>query len=102
MSELTTTHFLVLSAVVLVCGLMVILTKRNIIYVLIGIELILNAANLNFVVFSLNDPQMTGQIFAVFSVALAAAEITIALAIVLLLVRQYRQSNLDELKTLEY
>ena len=78
-----------------------ILIKRNVIFVLIGIELILNAANLNLAVFSRFDQKMDGQILAVFSVVLAAAEAAIALAILLNIYKQFKTSNVDELTELE-
>ena len=84
------THYLILGAVLFVCGLLTILTKRHAIGILIGVELILNAANLNLVAFnhfssgtSLGQPVLDGQIFAIFVIVLAAAEAAVALAIFL-------------------
>ncbi len=83
-------HYLGLGAFLLVCGLMTILLKRNAIGILMGVELVLNAANVNLVAFNhysyagtANDPLLTGQIFAVFVIVLAAAEAAVALAIFL-------------------
>ena len=76
--------------------------KRNVIFVLIGIELILNAANLNLAAFSRFDERMDGQILAVFSIVLAAAEAAIALAILLNIYKQFKTSNVDELTGLEH
>ncbi len=84
------THFLVLAAFLFVCGLMTILLKRNAIGILMGVELVLNAANVNLVAFnyyqhpgSAAHPLLTGQIFAIFIIVLAAAEAAVALAIFL-------------------
>lgn len=83
-------HYLILAAVVFVCGLVTLLTKRNAIGILIGVELILNAANVNLVAFNRfshgGTPQMPaldGQVFAIFVIVLAAAEAAVALAIFL-------------------
>ena len=75
-------HYLVVSAALFCLGLLAVLTRRNAINVLMGIELILNSANLNFVAFArFGDYGMDGQMFALFVVILAAAEAAIALAI---------------------
>ena len=77
-------HYLLLSAALFALGLLGVLTRRNAVNVLMGVELILNAANLNFVAFArFGDYGMDGQMFALFVVILAAAEAAIALAIVL-------------------
>ncbi len=101
MSQIPITYFLVLSAFLLCSGLLIVLIKRNVIFVLIGIELMLNAANLNLVAFSRFDPDLSGQVFAIFSVVIAAAEAAIALAIILNISKHYQTSDLDELNTLE-
>ncbi len=94
-------YYLLLSAFIFCVGLAIILIKKNGVFVLLGIELILNAANLNLVAFSKFDPTLDGQVFAVFSVVLAAAEAAIALAILLNIYKQYRSTNLDELNQLK-
>ena len=101
MGEISLTYYLILSIFIFCAGLIIILIKRNVIFVLIGIELILNAANLNLASFSRYDPDMDGQIMAVFSVVLAAVEAAIALAILLNIYRQFKTSNVDELTELE-
>src|SRR5690606_8617985 len=89
MMPITLTHYLVLAAFLFVCGLMTILLKRNAIGILIGVELVLNAANVNLVAFNHfahpggAHPLLTGQIFAIFLIVLAAAEAAVALAIIL-------------------
>ncbi|MBL8798225.1 MAG: NADH-quinone oxidoreductase subunit NuoK [Planctomycetia bacterium] len=88
---MTLNHYLALGAVLFVCGVLCMATKRNAIGVLMGVELVLNGANINFVAFAyyLRDPQgnavflVEGQVFALFVIVLAAAEAAIALAIVL-------------------
>ena len=78
------TSYLVISALLFLCGLAAILTRRNVLYVLMGVELILNAANLNFVAFNrFGSVSLDGQMFAVFTIILAAAEAAVALAIAL-------------------
>src|SRR4029078_7700390 len=79
------THYLLLGALLFVCGVMCMAVKRNAIGVLMGVELVLNGANINFVAFARYNPvmQLEGQVFALFVIVLAAAEAAIALAIVL-------------------
>jgi NADH:ubiquinone oxidoreductase subunit K len=84
-------HYLVVSAIMFVCGVVCMATKRNVLGVLMGIELVLNGANLNFVAFGSpllradgqNSLGLDGQMIAVFVIALAAAEAAVALAIAL-------------------
>src|SRR5438034_10807690 len=83
-------HFLILAAILFVCGVLTILLKRNAIGILMGVELILNAANVNLVAFNrfayagtAQQPLLSGQIFALFVIVLAAAEAAVALAIFL-------------------
>ena len=82
--------YVAVSALLFALGVVAIVTRRNIIYVLMGIEMILNAANINFVAFNRfghhvvdGRPAMDGQMFAIFTIILAAAEAAVALAIVL-------------------
>ncbi len=80
-------HYLVVAAIMFCCGMATILLKRNAIGILIGVELILNAANVNLVAFNRYQPgeglHLDGQIFALFVIVLAAAEAAVALAIFL-------------------
>ena len=95
-----TTHFLIVSAMLFSIGMAVVITKRNAIVVLMGIELILNAANLNLIAFNRQHPQnVDGQVFALFVIVVAAAEAAVALAIVLQVYRHFQTANLDEVKT---
>lgn len=95
-------NFLLLGALLFSIGLAVVVTKRNAILVLMGIELMLNAVNLNLVAFSQNDPdRLQGQLFALFVIVIAAAEVTVALAIILKVYAYYKTIDLtkvDELK----
>jgi len=79
------TPFLLLAAFLFACGVLCIATKRNAVGVLMGVELVLNAANLNFVAFARYVPsfRLEGQVFAVLVIVLAAAEAAVALAIIL-------------------
>jgi NADH-quinone oxidoreductase subunit K len=95
------THFLVLGAVLFGLGLMAVLTKKNAVTVLMGIELILNAANINFVAFARYvDTDLDGQIFGIFVIVTAAAAAAVALAIVLNIYERLKSVNLDEADSL--
>ncbi len=101
MAGVTLTHYLVIAALLFSLGLFAVMTRRNAIAVLMGIELILNAANINFVAFSkYSDGGLSGQVFAVFVIVLAAAEAAVALAIVLALYYNLRTVYVDEADTL--
>jgi NADH:ubiquinone oxidoreductase subunit K len=90
-------HYLVVSAALFALGILGVLTRRNAVNVLMGVELILNSANLNLVAFSrFGTGNLQGQLFAVFVIVIAAAEVAVALAIVLTLYRLRRTPNLDE------
>ncbi len=91
---------LYIAAALFAIGLFVIIAKRNLIFVLIGAELILNAANLNLVVFSRQTGDGAGQVFALFTIVIAAAEIGVALALLLHIVKYFKASDLDKLNQL--
>ena len=76
-------YFLVLAAILFVIGAYGVLTRSNAIVVLMSIELMLNAANINFVTFAVYNDDIAGQVFALFSIAIAAAEVGVGLAILL-------------------
>jgi NADH:ubiquinone oxidoreductase subunit K len=95
-------HFLVISAALFSLGIMAVLTRKNAVNVLMGVELILNSANINLVAFSrLSANTVDGQIFAVFVIVVAAAEAAVALAIVLSMYRIIKTVNLDRADTLK-
>ena len=93
---------LLLSGLIFCIGLLIIIIKKNAIFVLIGMELILNAANLNLVLFSNQEVNHSGQLFGVFVVVLAAAEAAVALAILLNIFKHFKTTDLDQLKRLKY
>jgi NADH-quinone oxidoreductase subunit K len=96
------THFLILSGLLFSLGLFAILTRRNAIMVLMGIELVLNAANINFVAFSRYvTTTLDGHVVAVFVIILAAAEAAILLAIVLNIYQNFNTVNIDEINQLK-
>jgi NADH-quinone oxidoreductase subunit K len=95
-------HFLILSALLFSMGVYAILTRKNAIMVLMGIELVLNAANINFIAFSrYSTGTLDGQIVAIFVIILAAAEVAIALAIVLNIYQTFNTVNVDEINQLK-
>lgn len=95
-------HMLFLGAALFCIGLLVVITRKNAIAVLIGIELMLNAANVNLVTFSHFDPDlMQGQIFALFVITVAAAEAAVGLAIVIKVYRYFQTADLDKLNDLK-
>lgn len=95
-------YYLYLGVFLFCAGLVLVITKRNAIVVLMGIELIFNAANINLVAFSQYDPQrLQGQIFTLFVVVIAAAEATIALAIILKVYQRFKTIRLDDLHELK-
>ena len=79
MSELTTAHFLFLSAALFIIGMVGVLTRRNVLIIFMCVELMLNAVNVSFIGFAWEQNALTGQIFALFVIAVAAAEAVIGL-----------------------
>jgi len=102
MTEMGLQHYLFLACFLFCAGLLIVLIKKSAIFVLMGIELMLNAAHLNLAAFSKYDEALQGQMFAVFSVVLAAAEAAIALAILLNIHRKHKTTDLDELSALKH
>jgi len=95
-------HFLIVSAILFSLGIFGILTRRNAVMVLMGIELVLNAANINLVAFSrYGGMKLDGQAAAVFIIILAAAEAAIALAIVLNIYHRFQTINVDDISNLK-
>jgi len=95
-------HYLIVSAILFSLGLYGVVSRRNAILVLMGIELILNSANINFIAFSrFGGIKLDGQMFAVFVIILAAAEAAIALAIVLNIYQRLDTVNIDEVNKLK-
>lgn len=95
-------HFLILGALLFSAGLVVIITKRNIIMVLLGIELMLNASNLNLVAFNMLYPsRLDGQVFSLFVIVVAVCEAAVGLAIALRIYSQYQTSIPDQVSELK-
>jgi NADH-quinone oxidoreductase subunit K len=93
------TYFLILGAAVFCIGLYGALVRRNAIGILMALELMLNAVNINLVAFSrsITPTLLTGQIFAIFVIAIAAAEAAVGLAIIMALYRSRKTINADEI-----
>jgi NADH-quinone oxidoreductase subunit K len=100
--ELTTLHYLVVAAALFIIGVIGVLTRRNIVVVLMSIELILNAVNLNLVAFSRLYNGLQGQIFSIFIVADAAAESAVGLGILIAFFRNKETINADEVDLLKW
>lgn len=98
------THYLILSSALFSIGIFGLLTRRNAIGVLMSIELMFNAVNINFVAFSrfLTPDSLTGQIFAIFVITIAAAEAAVGLAIVMLLYRNFRGIMVDKVDFMKW
>jgi NADH:ubiquinone oxidoreductase subunit K len=97
-------YYLIFSALLFSVGLAGALTRRNAILVLIGIELMLNAANLNFIAFWRYSPDpeaLTGMMFVIFSIAVAAAEAAVGLALIIAIYRHYRTVDLNKIDSLK-
>lgn len=103
MTEIGVEHYLLLGAVLFVCGVVCMATKRNAIGVLIGVELVLNGANINFVAFAHYNLafEMEGMMFALFVIVLAAAEAAVALAIVLNFYNNHMTVDVDTAEELK-
>ncbi len=95
MLPVTTTHYLILSLALFGIGVTGVLIRRNLIIVLMSIELILNAVNINLIVFSHQASDLLGQVFAIFTITVAAGEAAVGLGILLALYRLRSTLNLD-------
>lgn len=102
MGEITGLHYLVVAAALFIIGVVGVLTRRNIIIILISIELILNAVNLNLVVFSRMHGALHGQVFSIFVVTVAAAEAAVGLGILIAFFRNRETINADEVDLLKW
>lgn len=97
-----TEYYLLLSAAVFCIGVFGVLTRRNALVFLMSVELILNAANINLVAFSLQYGNLSGQVFSLFTMALAAAEVAVGLGIVLVLYRNFSDVDVTEATTMRW
>ena len=94
-------NFLLLAAVLFCIGVFGVIARRNAVLVLMSIELILNAVNLNLIAFALMNGNIDGQVFALFVIAIAAAEVGVGLAMVLMIYRNRKSIALDELSEMK-
>ena len=103
MSQIGVNHYLLLGALLFVCGAVCMATKRNAIGVLMGVELVLNGANVNFLAFARYSEtfMIEGQVFALFVIVLAAAEAAVALAIVLNFYNNHMTVDVDTAEELK-
>jgi len=98
-------HFLVLSAILFAIGLFMVLSKRNVVSILIGIELLFNAVNVTFAAFARfvdSETALAGQVFVIFVITVAAAEAAIALALAMLIYRNRGTIDIDEINLLKW
>lgn len=96
MLEVTTTHYLILSALLFTIGLSGILVRRNMITVLMSLELVLNSVNINLIAFSYQHGDLAGQIFSIFTITVAAGEAAVGLGILIALFRLRETTRLDQ------
>ena len=94
-------QFLLLGAVLFCIGVYGVLARRNAVLVLMSVEIILNAVNLNFIAFALRNNNIDGQVFALYVIAVAAAEVGVGLAMVLLIYRNRRSIALEDLSAMK-
>lgn len=102
MQAITTTHYLALSAALLLIGTIGVITRRNIVIVLMSLELILNAVNINLIAFSKMNANLQGQIFAIFVITIAVAEAAVGLGILIALFRNKETVLADEIDLLKW
>lgn len=93
--------YLILAAVIFCIGLFGVMTRRNTVGILLGIELMLNAVNINLVAFSRFHGEVTGMVFTVFAICITVAEVALGLALVILLFRQRRTAMADQVDWLK-
>jgi NADH-quinone oxidoreductase subunit K len=95
-------YYVILSAIVFITGLVGVLIRRNIIIILLSVELMLNATNINFVAFSRYLGLVSGQVFVFFALTVAAAEVAVGLAIIIALYRSKASINVDDFQLLKW
>jgi NADH-quinone oxidoreductase subunit K len=99
---ITPTHYMLLSAALFIIGVLGVMLRRNIIIIFMSIELILNAVNINLVALSYQLQNGIGQVFAVFVIAVAAAEAAVGLGIILAFYRNKETVNIDEMNVMRW
>ncbi|OFW08022.1 MAG: NADH-quinone oxidoreductase subunit K [Acidobacteria bacterium RIFCSPLOWO2_12_FULL_59_11] len=102
MPPITTAHYVFLSAALFTIGTIGVLTRRNVVIILMSIELILNAVNINLVAFSNQLMNVNGQVFAIFVIVDAAAEAAVGLGIIIALFRNKETVNADEIDLMKW
>jgi NADH-quinone oxidoreductase subunit K len=102
MPMITPAHYLALSAALFIIGTIGVLTRRNIIVILMSIELMLNAVNINLIAFSYQLQNVVGQVFAVFVICVAAAEAAVGLGIILAFYRNKETVNVDDMTLMRW
>jgi len=99
---ITPAHYMALSAALFVIGVIGVLTRRNVVIVLMAIELMLNAVNINLIAFSDLWQNAVGQVFAIFVIAVAAAEAAVGLGVILAFFRNKETINIDEMAIMKW
>jgi NADH-quinone oxidoreductase subunit K len=102
MTPITPYHYLILSAALFTIGVIGVMVRRNVIIVFMSIELMLNAVNINLAAFSYQLQNAVGQVFAIFVIAVAAAEAAVGLGIILAFYRNKETLNVDEMSTMRW
>lgn len=100
MTEVGVDHFLMLSAVLFIIGMMGVLVRRNVLIIFMCVELMMTAVNISLVAFGWESNSLTGQSFVIFTIAVAAAEAAVGLAIILALSRRTASVDVDDMRTL--
>ena len=100
MNELTSEHFLLLSGTLFIIGMMGVLTRRNVLIIFMSVELMINAVNVAFIGFAWEQDSMVGQTFALFVIAVAAAEAILGLGIIMALSRRIDSVDVADVTTL--
>ena len=99
---ITPAHYVALSAALFMIGTIGVLTRRNIIVILMSIDLMLNAVNINFIAFSYQIQNVVGQVFAVFVICVAAAEAAVGLGIILAFYRNKETVDIDDMSLMRW
>jgi NADH-quinone oxidoreductase subunit K len=98
----STYHYLFLGAALFTIGVIGVLTRRNIMIILMSIELIMNAVNINLIAFSAHHQNVTGQIFSIFVITVAAAEAAVGLGIVIAMFKNKETMNINEIDIMKW
>jgi NADH-quinone oxidoreductase subunit K len=99
---ITPTHYMILSAALFIIGVIGVMVRKNIIIIFMSIELMLNAVNINLVAYSAQLQNLVGQVFAIFVIAVAAAEAAVGLGIILAFYRNKETVNIDEMNLMRW